>query len=561
MRTLCLLVLAGSMTAADFPRDEVHALVEEVGPPARFADHVPEFTVESRDYTFLHKGDREVTWGFYVIKDGDRHVALIPRPGFHSGTIYVLDFNPETAPTEIDVPSERWHIDTSIGSELPTGAFVPDGVNADESTYTFENHGDRLVLRRTFDGEGSFNRWAHRDKKEQRLVVDNRFELSCDPIHGYVVEGTYDVRAERIPAKFEFASMATSGRYSLWPGTETVYRAVSCPVGSKGYQGYYLNLAAIAQAGGSQSCRDGGFAGYLNDRSGWSPVLTTSGHEAKLVVCNVHADLDFVSGLGQIEPGDEGLRHVVHHHRLLALPPEITKEVWGEMEVMHADKRKVQIRIGVLEDFEEQPLPYTTRVRGLTWSKESGGPALADEGHSGERSMIVRGHAWPNVPQLVLEPSTDYRMEAWIKIRPFSDEEIAGARAAAEAKHRERVAKYEEKRAKYEEKLAVYEEKVAAGEKPKKEPRPPYDPGGFTFDATPAAWISGHLYEWTPHNAERTRRQTTTKATAPDEWQRVHLDFTSDAWGPFIDVRFHAHLCEALVDDFLLIERSKLAGD
>jgi len=477
--------------AAPGAADEVDELVAKLKPPARFADHKPDFSVAKQRFAFEHlKGP--VEWDFWVIKDRDRHVAVIPLTGFHGGTIYLLDFNPETAPTELRMPTERWHIDTAIGSEMRTDAWIPDAAGETDATYEFTKSDGTLTLTRRFRGTTRINKWEHHPKYDEAIDTTGAFVFRCDPVFGYVVEGTWDTRVKPAPKTFEYVSLATAGRYSLWPGTETCFRTVSTPRDKPGYEGYYLNLASIGRAKGF-TCRNGGFAAFLNDETGWSPTMTLEGSTARFVVCNAHADLDFVMPWAEgSEDAAAGMKRRLHKHRMLALPPELTRHVWDKMDVAFQDQQAVQIRIGRPEGFEDQPLPLTTRVRGLTFVG-GGGPDITDrQAHSGKRSMVVKGKVWPNIPQLVLKPNATYRLEAWIKVADASSDDAK-------------------------------------------------------------AYILGDLYEWSPHSGEMVVKQKTGAAT-PGDWQKVSLEFTAPKWGPFINMVFIAEGCTAYVDDFVFAE-------
>ncbi|MFP4105622.1 MAG: hypothetical protein ACLFVU_05950 [Phycisphaerae bacterium] len=503
--------------------DEVEDLVKKLDPPRRFADYSPNWSVQKKAFTFEHYGDKQQTWDFWAIKDGDRYVALIPLPGFHSGTIYLLANDPAKAPEKLDMPTERWHIDTAIGTELRTDLYIPQSEGSKEETYSFKKDGEKLILTRDWEGKAKFRKWAHKVKnREETVDVTNTFVFKVDPVFGYMVDAEYDVRVSPKPWGAEPCSLATAGRYSLWPGTETCYRSVHTPKGSDGYRGYYLNLAAIASAGGKYNLRAGGFGTYLNDKTGWSSCITTA-DDARIVVCNAHADLDYVINWDKDSKADDkGMHRKVFKHRLMYLPPELTKHVWDKMQVDHQGKHKVQIRIGEKETFEDQPLPYTTRVRGLSFVHHD--PEItAEHAHSGKRSMVVKGRVWPEVPQLNLQPNTKYVVEAWIKIEPWSKEQI-------EQENAKRKAKVEQDNAK---------------RKKKGKPLREFKPIG-----KPEAYIVGDLYEWTPHSRQWTTEQKTTSATpGGDEWQHVKLEFTSPKWGPFINIAFVANAATAYVDD------------
>jgi hypothetical protein len=522
-KTILPLVAAGLMLPALAPADEVDELVRKLDAPERFADHKPQWKVEKKAFDFEHvKGP--ITWHFYMIRDGDRTVAVMPMEGFHSGTIYVQDFRPGHAPKEVPMPTERWHIDTAIGSEIRTDQYIPVKEGQTDATYDFKVDGEKLILTRRYEGTATISKWAHKVKKrEETIDVTNTFVFRVDAKLGYVVDGTYDTRVKPRPPAVECASLATSGRYSLWPGTETCYRVASSPVGEKKYAGYYLNLAAIGAAGGSFTCRDGGFVAFLDDKSGWSPAMTLEGGKAKLVVCNAHADQDFVVRWPKdSKPDEDGFHHYVVKQRLLALPPEVTKYVWDKMDVAHEGRKKVQIRVGGTEDFEDQPLPYTTRVRGLTFTGR--GPEISTEhARSGERSMVVKGRVWPNLPQLNLQPNTKYRLEAYFRVEPWSEEQ----KAAAIEKAKKRIAK-QRKKGKEVEDFAGLDE--------------------------PEAFIQADFYEWSPYSGKMlVKNRTTAAKPGKDGWRKVAVEFTTPKWGPFVNISFVARNCNAWMDDFTFV--------
>ncbi|MFP4217075.1 MAG: hypothetical protein ACLFVH_14225 [Phycisphaerae bacterium] len=558
MSTIALTLLAATIAAG---ADEVHELVKTTGAKARFADYEPKWSVERTSYTFEHFGDKQVTWQFWEIKDDGKYVAVIPLPGFHTGTIYLLTHDPAKASRTIDMPTERWHIDTAIGTELRTDAYIPQSVGADPNTYSWSTGKDgTLTLTRQHAGTHKFSKWAHasRHKRQpEKYDTTNTFVFKVDPVHGYMVEGTYDMKVDRNPGRVECASLATAGRYSLWPDEVSCYRSMIAPADKKGYEGYWLNLAAIGAAGRSQTCRDGGFGAFLNDKSGWSSAITLEGGDAKIVVCNAHADLDFVTEWPKDASVKDGYSHHVVKHRLLYLPPEVTKHVWDKMTVRFQDRKKVQIRIGRLEDFEDQPLPYTTRVRGLSFT--GNGPEISTEkAHSGKRSMVVKGRVWPNLPQLNLKPSTKYHLEAWVLPVKYSAQQTAAAEERARRRIEKKIANARKDLAKCEKKLAKatkqgkkdpkLENRIAALKKTLA------DPPTFEGLGKPIAFIQGDYYEWSPYAGEMVVKQATNSVSPNGKWQKVELTFTTPKWGPFINISFVADNCIAYMDDFKLVE-------
>jgi hypothetical protein len=503
------------------PADEVDQILDRLKPPARFQNHRPEFSVEKRDFTFDYlDGPRERP--MFVVKDGKRHVALIPLAG---GTIHLLAFDPAKAPAELVVPRTRWRIETSPGAKLRTDAFIPSRPDSEDASYEFTPGGAALRLVRRFKGTASFDTWTHRSGGPIRLDVTNTFVFRCDPVLGYVVEGTFDSRVAPAPKSFEYFSAAAEDICNVWAGPDAPQRTVITPTYREGFEGYAMNFPSIDWSDNDRAkfrCRDGGFAAFLNRRTGWSPATTLVGAEARLVVCNAHGDLDFVAEWPDDErPGRDGLVRRVVRTRLLALPPEVTRHLWDTMSLRFADRSWVQMRVGRVEDFEDQPLPLTQPVFGLI--STGGGPRLSEEhARSGRKSAVIEGRFWPNLPQVPLEPGVRYRLEAWMKVVPWS----ADRRAEEERKQRER-----------------FEKLRAQGR----------DAEPFTALGAPEAYITGHLYVSTPHaNEWIVRQQTNAARPGGPEWQKVELEFTAPDWAPFINLVFVANACTAYMDDFCL---------
>ncbi|MFP4057966.1 MAG: hypothetical protein ACLF0G_13950 [Candidatus Brocadiia bacterium] len=488
MRPLCalLLLLAAPLAGAD----EVAALFEKLDPPARFADHQARFTVEKRPFTFHHvEGPRTETWR--VVKDGERVVALLTP----KGTWHLLAFRPSEAPETLRMPTGRWHIDTLLGTLMATDAFI--GEKTSDETFRFQGLGtDALTLVRRYTGQRTISRRRRNrkpgeskyEKITQKLDTTNTFVLRCDPVHGYTIEGTFDAAVSPKPTEKQYVNLMAQGTYDLWPGRATSYRTVFTPQGKPGYEGWANNLKAIDLSDNHRPViRDGGFSAYLDDQTGWSACMTLEGRPARVAICNAHADVDnIVQWPEEMEPDERGLYRLVVRHRLLALPPEITGHLWDQMRLYFEGVEAVTVRIGVPEDFEDQPVPATSRVRGLI---NTGGLELSTEhARSGTQSLVVEGTVWPNLPQVHLLPRSRYRLEAWM----------------------------------------------------------------MSPDPQVKLFITGHLYEWSPHSRKWLVEQQTNAVRGGKGWQRVALEFTTPEWDPFINIVFHAEGGQGYVDDFCL---------
>jgi hypothetical protein len=514
------------------PGDEVDDLVGKLKPPARFTGHKPAWSVEKQEVSFQFM-DGPQTWPFWLVKDGGRIVAIIPcLDCFHNGTIYVQDFRPGHAPKQVRFPKERWHIDTSIGSELRTNNFIPAKEGATDATYEWKVEAAVLRLTRRYKGTTKFDRWAHRTKAPVRVDACNTIVFRLDAVLGYVVEATFDTWTDPPPRTYEYVSAATSGRYLLWPGEATCFRhAIARPGG--GYVGYACNHGATKRHG-REACREGGFVSFLNDQSGWSPTWTiVQGGDATLVVCGAHTDLDFVMTWPESpETRDDGLKHHVVKHRMLALPPELTKYVWDHMKLLHEGESKLMIRFGVLEDFEAQPLPLTTRLRGMPWNAE----VTTKHARSGSKSITFSGHSGHGDPQIALKPGARYRLEAWVKVIDWTP----GHRKAAEDALREKVAKAKDDA----------ERPAARGRKPR--PIPELKPLG-----PPEAYLSGWFYQWSPHSGQKLDEFKSNVVGPSDKWQQVAFELATPPWAPFIQLDFHANNCTVYLDDFQFVRIDK----
>ncbi len=516
---VCLLMvgLAGSLPGI-CPADEVDDLVEKLQPPARFKDYQPNFRVEQRTFTFQH-ADGPVTKTWHVVRDGEKYVALV-----RSGDFNLLALMPDMARTRLEMPTGRYHLDTLAGPVLTTHQFI-------QKRKDYKLQGQvKLEKTDTWVGGGRTIKLIRRSKSPDREVT-NTFVLAVDPVLGYTITGTYRSAWKRIPDKRpKFGGWAfCPGNYTLWPETQVYERTVFSPA-TGGYWGWANNLLAMDRVDGDRkrfAWRDGGLIAYLDKDTGFSPCRTRSGGGGPVAMrlCNAHNDFHIgIDVLKDLQPGQDGRYHVEQVHRLVALPPELTEHLWKKMTLYGSENEKgVMIRIGGVEDFEDQPVSVTRPVRGLTWT--SGGPdVVTDRARSGDHSLLLTGRSWPNLPQLSLHPETTYRLEAWMQVVPLTAEQIAARKARDQARRDKAIRK---------------------GKTPP--PEKDWD------DLQPAAWIAADYYEWSPYSNKWLRRMKTNTVTADKSgWQKVSLEFTTPAWDPFCNVVFEVRDCKVYLDDFSL---------
>jgi len=335
------------------------------------------------------------------------------------------------------------------------------------------------------------------------------------------------VRSKDDPKGQDFVGPTfTPGCYTPWPDTRIYDRTVHCPEAG-GYRGWANNLLCMDRADNDRkacSWRDGGFIAHLSRRDQWSVVRTRAdgGPTISMPVCNAHNDFHVHIPVPASLPKDEaGMFRFQALHRLMGLPPEIVTFVWDKMDLIQKDSKAVFLYIGEPTDFEDQPRSLADPVRGLCWT--SGGPTISTaEARSGKNSLYLTGTSWPNLPQVNCLPNSRYRLEAFFKLVPWTDDEKAAARKKDEASRQ---------------KLA------AAG----KELPPAVD-----WDKViPEAYMTAHIYEWTPHSNVWLIKQETTKATGAKEgWQRVELEFDTGAWDPNVNIVLVVNYGKAYMDDF-----------
>jgi hypothetical protein len=404
-----IFALAANVSVA--AADEIDDLAGRLTPPQRFAAHTPDFRVVERTFTFEHVGGpQQRAWR--LVMDGRKYVALL-----RSGDVILLALTPDHASAHLAMPTGRYHLDTLQGPSLPTHPFIQTKVN-----YTLQGASNVDETDR-FEGGGRTLTLVRHDADDHRSVT-NRFRFTCDPVFGYCVDGVYEVAFKELPPpkKRKFPSGTfCPGCYVPWPEAWVYDRTVYCPAGTDAYVGWANNLVAMDRADARKDTftwRDGGFIAYLNRKTGWSVVRTRDDGTPppRMGLCNAHNDFHIGIPFPEEMTRDaDGWYRLRFHHRLMGLPPELTQHVWDHMTLNEEGRRAVMIRIGVLEDFEDQPVDLTRPVRGLCWT--SGAPKVTtDAARSGKQALLLEKTSWPNLPQVSLEPNARYRLEAWLKV-------------------------------------------------------------------------------------------------------------------------------------------------
>jgi hypothetical protein len=200
--------------------------------------------------------------------------------------------------------------------------------------------------------------------------------------------------------------------------------------------------------------RANGLVGYLGGRENWGAVLVVIGpSDVGAALCPAWGE--FHAGGADLfpQPDADGFWSLTFSHRLTGLPPEIQDHIRGNAKVLFEDLKCLAIRIDG-EDFEDQPLPFTTPFRTMAF--QGRGPKLTQErAHSGKQSIVVQGLQREDLTKLTLhcehpavcfDPNHRYRLECWAYVegehteafviganellikdaRAFADDEAAG---------------------------------------------------------------------------------------------------------------------------------------
>jgi hypothetical protein len=417
-------LMAAAMALPALARaDDIDSLAAKVRPPERYKDYRADFRVEVRHFAFHQANGAVEERDLPVVLDGPKVVALL-----RSGDINLIARSPDLAKTTLDITIGRYHLDTMLGPSLPTwqwlkpvkvhGAIYAEG----EATIAPEDR---------WEGGGRTLAFVRELKAPPEAHVLHRFTFSVDPVFGYRIDGRYDAGLKEVPegkARAFTSGTFCPGCYTVWPETAVYDRTVITVPGVEGFIGYANNLLNMDRFDGDRrrtTWRKDGFIAYLDPKTGWSVVRTrdSQGGEPAMPICNAHNDFHVHIPLEDAYArAADGLYHLAFHHRLMALPPEMTKYIWDHMQMPTMGGPGVFIRFGRVEDFEDQPIPLDRPTRGLCWT--SGGPSIStDEAHSGNKSLFLKSTSWPNLPQVSLKPNSTYRLEAWFKV------EGQGARA------------------------------------------------------------------------------------------------------------------------------------
>ena len=505
--TLAVLSLMSAWTKAD----DLDALVAQTKPPQRFAGHTP--NLQYREMTFpMNEIDADawkaggyqtqpaptkvVQQRFGVITDGDRYVALY-HPGM--GQLDFITFDPTRTPATLNMPP-RYHWGSMFGTRIQTVpwayGWAPTG-DTRETKWT--GGGKELQLIET-------QSWKNKKDGSPKARSTHAVTIKLDAALGYVVE--IDARfatREANKRNSELANIVPKGLSD--PYSPQFDRLVFSEAGGSGYVGWNNNcfIGEYTNRHHPIKLRDGGLLAWLRgerEADRWGVAVTRTNLDPARAVkftnptCNVWLDQhNSVELADQRDAEGFYTAHVLF--RVTAIPPEVAERIVADTR-WEAFKGVTTVMIRMDgETFEDQPLPISSPVRGAcAFGKDL--KIATGEGHSGERSLQVTA-----IPKEKGIGKYDFFLSA------------PQLNLDSNARYR----------------LSAWVKVVGDVE----------------------AFVVADLYDNSPHDDQRYRRQRTDSVSSAGEWRKVLLEFDTGPLAPQVDLRFAAlGSGTAYFDDFSL---------
>lgn len=530
-RLAYLAALAAFVSALPNPvvADEIADIARKLNVRARWRGYRPEFHYTQQTYTFTEPGGTvRKTWRMAM--DGPRYIAIVP-----DDHLQLLGFTVGTAPTRFTMAPGRYVLDTFRGPFVPTQSLIPRFVR-------YEPNGSSNISRTDHFRVGGTSMTLVR-ASIRRTEVIKKYAIRVHEQLGYMIEGTIEVTFRRPDPKMKVftTDIACSGAFQPWPDQWVYDKTAFCPTGTKDVLAYANNTAAMESlaAGEPLTIRDGGFVAYLNAENSWSPCRSFSG-----IGPDANMTLDPQSNMLHVQipiPPEKhndpnGIRQVWKiTERLFTLPPEIVTHLRKTTKPALPEGNGLVIRLGQMEDFEDQPLGLDKPVRGLAWSKSQTQPKLlTTRSASGKKCLRIVGKAATNIPvftvqpdlqRIHLRPATTYRIEAMMKATDLTDEERVAYRVAYD--------------------------NLTARSKANDEDPPDFEP----LYPHAEAYVRANLHDSPSPDARVVARHRTTVAKANDPaWQKVTIEFLTPDYDTYLRVGFVCHSGTAMLDDFSLTE-------
>jgi len=462
--------------------NEIQNLEQQTKTQSNYAHYKPNFRIKKALYKF-HGATGDYQNDFWEIRDGEKIVAVFLQEP--QSQIDVIAPTPEMTPTKLDLPA-RYHYGAMFGTRFTTIAYWPEfKISGDKHEFHFVGGGDSLTIVESQE-------WLPEGKYKCKAKSVHRATLRIDPVFGYVFDINCTFETDKfVKGGIEFTNLLTPAQSNPWPEKWKYDYTIYSSADTSGYVRFSSNLAAGDLSdeiqhnwGKGTTTRNGGLMAFV-DKGKYSPALLRTGN-AKYVqnTCNVWLDQHNKALLPE-KPDADGIYRVNPRFRFVYLPPQMANYLIENSVPFKLKKDSmVQIRLGVDEGFEEQPLSTSTTIRGICkgwWEKDF----VIDQSlaHRGKKSIRIDGiteeqshQKYANfiiTPQILLDPNSTYKIEAYV-----------------------------------------------------------------STSGNVKAFISADLYEWTPHDEARLKKQKTNMADQQGKWEKIEIVFKTPNYDPFVDLRF-----------------------
>ena len=397
--------------------DDLDRLLATAPPPAAFAAFVatkPAFAATKE--TFVQAtADGETKKDFWVVRDHGKAVAVLNEGDCQLDWITA---RPDQTKELLELPRVYSWV-SLLGCRISTVAWIDgQGPSGETRTHTFDAGGETITLTVA-------ETWAKKRQGDSTYT----FTLKLDPVLGYVWDirtrvavDHLEQRKDKLIRDIELLNVQPGRLSDPWPDRARFERTVTSPPGETGFLGFANNLVAGDRSdnNGRLKMRDGGLTAFISDQDGWGIALVRSAsggaEQCPNGTCNVWLD-QHNKLLFPDKPGADGKYVIDARWRWVGLPPQTVAEISKQTRMIDFGEKAVMIRLGIDENFDDQPLPLDTAQRGLwTWGLEVGG----EHARSGTKALRLKGVEKPDgntgrfiAPFVPLDGSASYQLTAW----------------------------------------------------------------------------------------------------------------------------------------------------
>jgi len=467
------LIAAFTLTAWALPSADFWMRFADTASLPFLQQHTPNFTVSKLSLPLmgsmgpyslpLHVVRDAAAGGVIVATWSERTSFLEETAGAGLGEFNLLAPTPSLAPFVL--PSlERYGWAWLYGAKMTTVSWLDCcGITGDASGFSFEASPDGTTATLT-----QWQKWLPSGKHTGRDANSSHsFKLFWDPIYGYSVDAALELRinAAAAPRTVEFLNFLTphlaqpwpkeelTGPWGVppsgaplptsagtWPLTQPSITAWANTSTGSAWTGFAENLLAGAELGMMSMPPLVGATLTLGAGS-YSPGLSYGADSSQNLsfsqsICPTWMDMHQIVSLPL--PGEDGYVSAVPTFSLRYAPPSASDWALAHAVLSHSpgtgDGRRwlnsTMLRIGVLETFEDQPVPLTTPLRALVQAKYLPdykvlrSPGLGHNGSSAAwfipaASLAAAADEYYNAspqPLIPLNASTRYTFSSWVAL-------------------------------------------------------------------------------------------------------------------------------------------------